>query len=180
MRYLTHLKTKRQLLVIKRNITQQKESEVYMSGTVKERLTRAAYNKGYSSIRQLAEACGVNYANLVRVSNGSQNGSRTLMKIAEFLNVSFEWLTTGCGLCGVEGDAKLDAISEEFNRVHGNNNTTVNNVNNGNTQTNNVELHTENTKVLQDKIKLLEDKIKLLEERIEDKDRIINLLSNKQ
>lgn len=149
-----------------------------MTRTIKDRLMELAYNNGYNSLRQLAEACDVNYANLVRISNGKK-GDRTLSKVANFFKVSIEWLTTGCGLCGVEGDAKLDAISEEFNRVYGNNNATVNNVNNGNTQTNNVELHTESTKVLQDKIKLLEDKVRLLEERIEDKDRIINLLSKK-
>ena len=146
---------------------------------LKTRVERMARSKGIASTCELAQAVGLNYANLTRVLNGKQNGSKTIMKLAKFLGTSYEWLTTGCGLCGVEGDAKFDAISEEFNRVYGNNNATVNNVNNGNTQTNNVELHTESTKVLQDKIKLLEDKVRLLEERIEDKDRIINLLSKK-
>lgn len=149
-----------------------------MTRTIKDRLMELAYDNGYNSLRQLAEACDVNYANLVRISNG-KNGDRTLSKVANFFKVSIEWLTTGCGLCGVEGDAKLDAINEEFNRVHGNGNATVNNVNNGSTQTNNVELHTESTEVLREKIRLLEEKIRLLEERIADKDRIISLLSGR-
>ena len=149
-----------------------------MTRTIKDRLMELAYDNGYNSLRQLAEACDVNYANLVRISNG-KNGDRTLSKVANFFKVSIEWLTTGCGLCGVEGDAKLDAINEEFNRVHGNGNATVNNVNNGSTQTNNVELHTASTEVLREKIRLLEEKIRLLEERIADKDRIISLLSGR-
>ncbi len=149
-----------------------------MTRTIKDRLMELAYDNGYNSLRQLAEACDVNYANLVRISNG-KNGDRTLSKVANFFKVSIEWLTTGCGLCGVEGDAKLDAINEEFNRVHGNGNATVNNVNNGSTQTNNVELHTESAEVLREKIRLLEEKIRLLEERIADKDRIISLLSGR-
>jgi len=140
-----------------------------------------AYREEHAlSMNQFSQLCGIDQGNLSKVKNGKGNFSeKTLFKIAKGMKATFEWLTTGCGLCGVEGDAKLDAISEEFNRVYGNNNATVNNVNNGNTQTNNVELHTESTKVLQDKIKLLEDKVRLLEERIEDKDRIINLLSKK-
>ena len=88
-----------------------------MNETIKDRLLQIAFANGYSSLRQLAEACGVNYANLVRVANGKK-GERTLRKIANFLKVSYEWLTSGCGLCGVEGNEQLDKLSDEFNGIH--------------------------------------------------------------
>lgn len=88
-----------------------------MNETIKDRLLQIAFANGYSSLRQLAEACGVNYANLVRVANGKK-GERTLRKIANFLKVSYEWLTTGCGLCGIKGNEQLDELSEEFNGKH--------------------------------------------------------------
>ncbi len=88
-----------------------------MNETIKDRLLQIAFANGYSSLRQLAEACGVNYANLVRVANGKK-GERTLRKIANFLKVSYEWLTTGCGLCGIKGNEQLDELSEEFNGAH--------------------------------------------------------------
>ena len=140
-----------------------------------------AYREEHTlSMNQFSQLCGIDQGNLSKVKNGKGNFSeKTLFKIAKGMKATFEWLTTGCGLCGVEGDAKLDAINEEFNRVHGNGNATVNNVNNGSTQTNNVELHTESAEVLREKIRLLEEKIRLLEERIADKDRIISLLSGR-
>ena len=88
-----------------------------MNETIKDRLLQIAFANGYSSLRQLAEACGVNYANLVRVANGKK-GERTLRKIANFLKVSYEWLTSGCGLCGVGGNEQLDKLSDEFNGIH--------------------------------------------------------------
>lgn len=88
-----------------------------MNETIKDRLLQIAFANGYSSLRQLAEACGVNYANLVRVANGKK-GERTLRKIANFLKVSYEWLTSGCGLCGVGGNEQLDKLSDEFNGKH--------------------------------------------------------------
>lgn len=88
-----------------------------MKETVKDRLLQIAFANDYSSLRQLAEACDVNYANLVRVSNGKK-GERTLRKIANTLKVSYEWLTSGCGLCGVEGNEQLDKLSDEFNGIH--------------------------------------------------------------
>ena len=84
-----------------------------MNETIKDRLLQVAFANNYGSLRQLAEACGVNYANLVRVANGKK-GERTLMKIANFFKVSFEWLTTGCGMCGLEGNETLDALGDEF------------------------------------------------------------------
>ena len=88
-----------------------------MNETIKDRLLQIACANGYRSLRQLAEACGVNYANLVRVANGKK-GERTLRKIANFLKVSYEWLTSGCGLCGVGGNEQLDKLSDEFNGIH--------------------------------------------------------------
>ena len=40
------------------------------------------------------------------------------MKIAKSMKVSFEWLTSGCGLCGVGGNEQLDKLSDEFNGIH--------------------------------------------------------------
>lgn len=88
-----------------------------MNETIKDRLLQIAFANGYSSLRQLAEACGVNYANLVRVANGKK-GERTLRKIANFLKISYEWLTSGCGLCSVGGNEQLDKLSDEFNGKH--------------------------------------------------------------
>lgn len=141
------------------------------SENLKTRVERIAKSKGYVSMSELAQATGLNYANLTRVVNGRQKGDRTVMKLARFLGTSYEWLATGRGLCTSPG--------EGCGRVHGNGNATVNNVNNGSTQTNNVELHTESAGVLREKIRLLEEKIRLLEERIADKDRIISLLSGR-
>lgn len=81
-----------------------------MEGTIKDRLMKVAFENNYSSLRQMAEACDVNYANLVRVSNGKK-GDRTLRKIANFFKIPYDWLTTGCGL---ENDEKFNAIQEEW------------------------------------------------------------------
>lgn len=86
-----------------------------MEGTIKDRLMKVAFENNYSSLRQMAEACGINYANLVRVSNGKK-GDRTLRKIANFFKISYDWLTTGCGM---EDDEKFNAIQEEWNAKRG-------------------------------------------------------------
>lgn len=150
-----------------------------MEETIRDRLLKVAFDNNYNSLRQMAEACGVNYANLVRISNGKK-GDRTLRRLANFFKVSYDWLTTGCGLCGVEGDNALNELTQEFNRVYGSGNTMVNNISNGSHQTNSIGVHGESEALLLDKIKLLEDKIRMLESSLADKDRIIKLITKNE
>lgn len=147
------------------------------SENLKTRVDKLARNKGYASISVLAQATGLNYANLTRVLNGKQNGDRTIMKLANFFNVSYDWLATGCGSCGAEVGTARDESAQGINKVYGSGNTTVNNVNNGNHQTNSIGLYGEGETLLHDKIRLLEDKIRMLESGLADKERIIKLMS---
>ena len=147
-----------------------------MEDTIKDRLLKVAFGNNFDSLRQMADACGINYANLVRISNG-KNGDRTLKKLANFFNVSYDWLATGCGTCGAEVGTARDESAQGINKVYGSGNTTVNNVNNGNHQTNSIGLYGEGETLLHDKIRLLEDKIRMLESSLADKERIIKLMS---
>lgn len=84
---------------------------------------------------QFANYCGVDQGNLSKARSGKMGYSElVLMKIARAMKVSFEWLTTGCGLCGVDGDKALDDLNTEFQAQRGGTNVVGNhnNVNNNN------------------------------------------------
>lgn len=61
-----------------------------MEETIRDRLLKVAFDNNYNSLRQMAEACGVNYANLVRISNGKKVTGRS-----GGWQISSRFLTTG-------------------------------------------------------------------------------------
>lgn len=91
---------------------------------------------GYNSMKEFADAAGLNYANLSRVMNGKQSEGSILLRIAKFLGVSYDGLRRTCGFCGVEGENILNSLDEEFQTHRGNNSVTV--VGNNNATNNNV------------------------------------------
>lgn len=85
------------------------------------------------SVNAFAQKCDVGQGNLSKAMRGKLNYSEVvLMKIARAMKVSFEWLTTGCGLCGVDGDKALDDLNTEFQAQRGNTSVVGNHNNVGN------------------------------------------------
>lgn len=140
------------------------------------------------SMNQFSQLCGIDQGNLSKVKNGKGKFSeKTLFKIAKGMKSTFEWLTTGCGLCGVEGEDKLNALDAEFqgkamkfedafNRETLDKSmerivkAQINNTNNGHDQTNNVQVGGH------DEVSHLLDKIAMLEKMVADKDNEIAFL----
>lgn len=78
---------------------------------------------------QFANFCGVDQGNLSKARSGKMGYSElVLMRIAKAMKVSFEWLTTGCGFCGVDGEEAIDELNKDFQGHH--NTTVVGNSNN--------------------------------------------------
>lgn len=90
----------------------------YDNEDIKVRINKLRRDKALS-MNKFAKECGIDQGNLSKALRGKGGLSEVvLMKIAKSMKVSFEWLTSGCGLCGVEGNEQLDTLSDEFNGKH--------------------------------------------------------------
>ena len=90
----------------------------YDNEDIKVRINKLRRDKALS-MNKFAKECGIDQGNLSKALRGKGGLSEVvLMKIAKSMKVSFEWLTSGCGLCGVGGNEQLDKLSDEFNGIH--------------------------------------------------------------
>lgn len=90
----------------------------YDNEDIKVRINKLRRDRALS-MNKFAKECGIDQGNLSKALRGKGGLSEVvLMKIAKSMKVSFEWLTSGCGLCGVEGNEQLDALSDDFNSKH--------------------------------------------------------------
>ena len=90
----------------------------YDNAVIKVRINKLRRDKALS-MNKFAKECGIDQGNLSKALRGKGGLSEVvLMKIAKSMKVSFEWLTSGCGLCGVGGNEQLDKLSDEFNGIH--------------------------------------------------------------
>lgn len=106
----------------------------YNNEEIVKRVEKLRINSAMTN-NQFANYCGVDQGNLSKARSGKMGYSElVLMRIAQAMKVSFEWLTTGCGLCGVDGDKAFDDLNTEFQAQRGGTNVVGNhnNVNNNN------------------------------------------------
>lgn len=86
---------------------------------IRKRIVSLYENSDYTTQAEFAEACGIDNGNLSRFLSGKQGiGNKYLKKIADAFGLTLQALRTGCGLCGVEGNEQLDALSDDFNSKH--------------------------------------------------------------
>lgn len=89
----------------------------YTDESIKKRIEVLRRKRGVTASR-FAKECGVDQGNFSRALNGKGGFSEVvLMKIAKATNVTFDWLLTGCGLCGADGEKAYEALNADF---HGN------------------------------------------------------------
>ena len=90
----------------------------YDNEDIKVRINKLRRDKALS-MNKFAKECGIDQGNLSKALRGKGGLSEVvLMKIAKSMKGSFEWLTSGYGLCGVGGNEQLDKLSDEFNGIH--------------------------------------------------------------
>lgn len=89
----------------------------YTDESIKKRIEVLRRKRGVTASR-FAKECGVDQGNFSRALNGKGGFSEVvLMKIAKATNVTFDWLLTGCGLCGADGEKAYEELNADF---HGN------------------------------------------------------------
>lgn len=89
----------------------------YTDESIRKRIEVLRRKRGVTASR-FAKECGVDQGNFSRALNGKGGFSEVvLMKIAKATNVTFDWLLTGCGLCGTDGDRAYEELNADF---HGN------------------------------------------------------------
>lgn len=116
----------------------------------KKRFEQLYREYGYESMSDFAKASGLNYANLSRVMSGKQGEGSILVRIANFLGMPYKELRKRCGFCGIDGEAVIDELSEDFQGHH--NTTVVGNSNNVMTNSFNAAAEGEYKNVLRDGI----------------------------
>ena len=88
--------------------------------------------RGYKSMKEVATAAGLNYANLSRVMGGTQSEGSILVRLARFFDTSYKEMARTCGFCGTEGEVVLSDLDNEFQAQRGNTNVVGNHNNVGN------------------------------------------------
>lgn len=79
-----------------------------------DRLEKYVDDKGIS-LNQLCQESEIDQGNFSRSKKQMRLPSRRVIRnLAKSIGVTVEWLTTGCGLCGLEGNEALDVLGDEF------------------------------------------------------------------